>query len=152
MAETTVELNIKKSLLKKQSIFTGLTDEENSTLASILVERHFRPEEVIVTEGELVDSVFIIVNGHAEVRQIRILEGKPVVTPLAKLGPGDAIGLNERGFYSISGVRTATVVAISNVVALRLSMAAFHGFTLTNAHVSELMRKLSSQDDVEAEE
>lgn len=142
----TVELETKKDLLRKQAIFAGLTDEENTTLASILVEKHFKPDDVIVTEGDHVDSVYFIVSGTAEVRNIRIIDNKPEVTPLAKLGPGNAIGLNERGFYSLSGVRTATVVALTPVVALRLSMAAFHGFTLTNAHVSELMRNLTKQE------
>lgn len=144
MADT-IELETKKDLLKQQSIFAELTEEENSTLASILVEKHFKPNDVIVTEGDLVDSVFIIVNGTADVRHVRYIDSKPQITSLAKLGPKDAIGIDEKGFYSISGVRTATVVAETDLVALRLSMAAFHGFTLTNAHASELMRTLSKR-------
>jgi len=142
MAESElIGMNVKKSFIMKQIVFSQLTQEEVDVLASLLVEKHFAPNDTIVTEGDYVDSVYFIVKGEVDVRHISIQEGKTHIESVATLKEGAAIGLNETGFYSVSGVRTATVCAITPVVALRLSVAAFHGFALSNAHVSAVMRK-----------
>ncbi|HSW68916.1 MAG TPA: cyclic nucleotide-binding domain-containing protein [Gammaproteobacteria bacterium] len=147
MSETeyVIDMDIKRSFIKKQNVFTQLTDEEIDVLASLLTEKHFAPEDTIVTEGEHVDSVYFIVKGIADVRHVSIQEGATHIESVATLHEGAAIGLNETGFYSVSGVRTATVTAISPLVALRLSVAAFHGFALSNSHVSAVMRKNASK-------
>ncbi len=136
-----VDMDVKRSFIKNQACFAQFTAEEIDVLASLLLEKHFAAGETIVTEGESVDSVFFIVNGQADVQRVSILDGKTHVESVATLHPGTAIGLNETGFYSVSGVRTATVVALTELVALRLSVAAFHGFSLANSHVNEVMRK-----------
>jgi CRP-like cAMP-binding protein len=136
-----IDMDVKRSFIKKQAVFTQLTEEEIDILASLLLEKHFAPDETVVVEGEPVDSVFFIVSGKADVRHVSIQDGKTVIESLATLNPGVAIGLNETGFYSLSGVRTATVVALTEMVTLRLSVAAFHGFSLANSHVNEVMRK-----------
>lgn len=140
MAEP-IDLATKKDYLKKQQAFSQLNSEETEVLATLLVEKHFQPNDTIVTEGDHVDSIYIIVSGTADVRHITIQDHVPQIKSVATLGPGTAIGLNEEGFYSLSGVRTATVVALTDMVTLRLSVAAFHGFALMNAHVNEVMRK-----------
>lgn len=136
-----LDLIEKKSIIKKQQCFTPLTDEETGILADLLSEVHFKPGDTIVTEGDPVDSIYLIVSGTAEVRHVYVEDKVVKFTPLATLGEGAAIGLNETGLYSLSGVRTATVVAITDMVALCLSVAAFHGFALAYTHVSEVMRK-----------
>lgn len=133
--------NLKISLLRKQLVFSQLTDKEIEGLASLLTEKYYSPDEIIVSEGEPVDSVYLIVSGTADVRHIRIENQATHFESVATLGPGEAIGLNETGFYSISGVRTATVVALTDMSLLRLSVAAFHGFALAHSHVNEVMRK-----------
>lgn len=149
-----LDINLKKEYLRKQEVFSELTDEETRLLASILVENHFKAGETIVTEGEPVDSVYLIVNGIADVRHVSIKDNIPQFTSLANMRPGEAIGLNERGFYSLSGVRTATVVALTDMVLLRLSIAAFHGFALTYPHVNEVFRRnaalMVSKDEEES--
>jgi len=136
-----IDLEVKKTHVKKQPAFNGLNEEELETLSGLLVEKHFAPGQTIVNEGDPVDSVYLIVSGTADVRHIRIKDNKPEIEHLATLGPNTAIGLNESGFYSLSGIRTATVVANEDMVTLRLSVAVFHGFTLSNSHVSRAMRK-----------
>lgn len=135
------DLDKKVSLIRKQSCFTPLTEKEMYELAELWIEQTVQPGDVIVTEGDMVDSVFLIVSGQAEVRHDRILDGKLVSEKVAELGSEDAIGLNETGFYSLSGRRTATVAALTEMVVYRLSVAAFHGFTLTHAHVNHIMRR-----------
>lgn len=136
-----VDMDIKRSFIKKQACFTQLTEEEIDILASLLNEKEFAPNDTIVVEGNPVDSVYFIVSGTADVRHISIQDGQEKINSVATLGAGFAIGLNETGFYSLSGVRTATVVALTDMVTLRLSVAAFHGFSLSNSHVNEVMRK-----------
>jgi CRP-like cAMP-binding protein len=139
--DDSIDLQAKKAYIKKQPCFTPLTDQELDILATLFVEKPMRSGETVVTKGESVDSVYLIVSGTVEVRDVIVENGKIVTPKLAVLGPNEAIGLNEAGFYSLSGIRTATVVALTDVVLLRLSVTAFHGFALAYSHVNEIMRK-----------
>jgi len=138
-------MELKRSFITKQPVFAQLKEDEVDVLASLLLEKHFAPDEIIVTEGEPVDCVYFIVEGKANVRHLSIQNGALHVESVATLDEGSAIGLNETGFYSLSGVRTATVCASTPLKALRLSVAAFHGFALSNSHVSAVMRKNASK-------
>jgi CRP-like cAMP-binding protein len=133
----------KKTLIKNQKIFSQLTDDELDVLMTLFTEVHVKAGNIIVTEGDPVDSVFIIVSGKADVRRSTVENNQIKTTSLAILKRGEAIGLNETGFYSLSGVRTATVAAITDMVLLRLSVASFHGFALSNSHVGSILRKNS---------
>ena len=133
-------MNVKKDFTKQQACFAELTPEEIEGLASLLVEKHFSAGQLIVTEGDPVDSVYLIVEGTADVRIITDTNNPDVLNSVATLGPGQSIGLNDTGFYSLSGKRTATVIAITDMVLLYLSLPEFHGFALSNHHVSEVMR------------
>ena len=134
-------LDVKKSMLRKQVCFSQLTDDEIEILASILVEKHFVKGDVIVKEGERVDSAYLIISGDADVRRPIDKDFPEKTHSIATLGKDTAIGLNETGFYSLTGIRTATVIALTDMVALRLSVAAFHGFALAYSHVNEVMRQ-----------
>ena len=137
-----INLEQKKVLLKKQACFSQFTEEEIDVLADLLVATHFAAGETIVTECDLVVSVYFIVSGKASVRHVTIKEDHTHnIECVATLSAGETIGLNETGFYSVSGVRTATVVAIDDMVLLQLSVAEFHGFSLVYSHVNEVMRK-----------
>lgn len=138
-----IELDIKKAIIKKLPLFAQLTSEELEELARLWVDVKFAAGETIVSEGEPVDKVFLIIKGEADVRKLAIKDQALVLESVAKLGPNDAIGLNETGFYSISGKRTATIVAITDMHLLGLNIAEFHGFSLAHSHVSEIMRKNS---------
>jgi CRP-like cAMP-binding protein len=133
----------KKHLVKKQQVFSQLTDLETEELAALFSEIQVAAGAIIVKEGDPVDSIYLIVSGTADVRHVSIKDKAPEVKSVAILSTGDAIGLNETGFYSISGKRTATVVAMTDTMLLCLSVAAFHGFALSHSHVSEIMHKNS---------
>lgn len=137
---------LKIKFIRNQACFSKLTAQETEILATLLHEKHIPAGTTIVNEGEPVDSVYLIVNGKADVRHVRISEDKTEqIQSLATLGVNEAIGLNDYGFYSLSGVRTATVVAITDMVVLMLSVAAFHGFALAYSHVNEIMRKQADE-------
>ena len=93
------------------------------------------------------DSIYLLVSGAAEVRHVWIDEdGNEKITSLATIESGGSIGLGDYGFYSISGVRSATVTASSKETALlRLSMALFNGFALMNNHVLIEMQKYAEK-------
>jgi len=139
--DESVDLTINKMLLKKQACFTPLREDEIEKLAALLKEKHFLAGDTIVTEGDPVDSVYLIAKGKADVRTVSVKDNALHYTSVATLGPGEAIGLNETGFYSLSGRRTATVVALENMDLLYLNIAEFHGFALAYSHVNEVMRK-----------
>lgn len=139
--EDFTNLDLKKKLLRKQMCFAKLTDEEIENLAALLVEKKYPAGTTIVTEGDIVDSVYLIVSGTADVRLLTV-EGHTLKThSVATLGPDKAIGLSDTGFYSLTGKRTATVVAITDMVLFYLSTAQFHGFALANSHVGEVMHR-----------
>lgn len=140
-----IDIDLKKAYLRNQACFTQLTDNEIEMLANLLVEKEFSKGETIVNEGDLVDSVYLIVSGVADVQHIRVVNNQLESESVTTLKVGDAIGLNETGFYSLSGKRTATVVALTEMTVLYLSVAAFHGFSLANSHVNAMMRKQASK-------
>lgn len=137
----TLDIETKQALIRNQVCFAQLTPAELDVITPFFIEKHFKAHEVIVHEGEPVEHVFLIASGEADVRQNTDKDHPEKTESVAKLGPKAAIGLNETGFYSISGVRTATVVALTDMVLLSLSMPAFHGFSLAYPHVNDLMRK-----------
>ncbi len=124
-----------------RSLTAPCQNAQAEILASILSEKRFEPGETIVTEGDRVDSIYLIVNGTVDVQRISYNpDHSQTATSVATMEPGSAIGLSETGFYSLTGKRTATVVAISSVLALRLSVAAFNGFALSHSRVTQVMR------------
>ncbi len=144
MADT-VSQDVKLMLIRKQRCFSTLTDQELLDLSALFKESHVRAGEVIVKEGDPVDSIYLILTGKADVRRTDHMQAVPKVQPIAVLGPDNAIGLNESGFYSLTGLRTATVIAMTSMTLLRLSVPEYHGFSLVNSHVNEEMHKFASK-------
>jgi CRP-like cAMP-binding protein len=104
-----------------------------------LNEQEFSAGETIVREGDPVDNIYLIVSGTADVRCFLQFNLPTETKSVATLGPGDAIGMSETGLYSLSGKRTATVIALTDMVLLRLSVAVLHGFELSHSHVQTVM-------------
>src|SRR5580704_2609364 len=94
------DLALNKTMLRKQACFSPLTEKEMDILATLLAEKRVPAGETIVTEGDPVDSIYIIVSGTADVRHVSVKDGKFEIQSVATLGPNESIGLNETGFYS----------------------------------------------------
>lgn len=139
MDDQSVDISLPIQLVKKQNVFSLLTDSEIEELGSLFTERKVTAGEVVVKEGDPVDSIYLIASGTADVRHVTIKDNVPVTNSVAIMSSGDAIGLSETGFYSLSGLRTATVVAVTDMILFRLSVAAFNGFALSHTHVSDVM-------------
>lgn len=140
--DSSVEIDEKIALIKNQACFGGFNDKETLALAELFIEQSYPSGSVIVKQGAPVDKVYLIVKGTADVLIVNH-QISPEPKMVATLGPRQAIGLSETGFYSLSGMRTATVVAQTDMILLCLSVARFNGFALSNAHVTEVMRKFS---------
>lgn len=128
--QNVININKRQEMIKAFPCFTSLTVEQSKDLAALFSEVKYLPQEKIVTENDLVDSIYIIVFGTAEVThkmQSRIkIKAKEV--PIAVLSAGESIGLNDTGFYSVTGKRTATVVAITDMLLLKLDVNELYGF------------------------
>lgn len=134
MNDFTHEINHKKSLIKHQDCFSDLRDSEIDILSTLLVKQKIPKGTTIVEEGDRVDGFYLIAKGSAEV----LSHSKVIATLTAE--NYDAIGLNETGFYSLSGLRTATVVSIDDMELYYVALPLFHGFALNYPHVNEVMR------------
>jgi len=62
--------------LGQVKLFAGLTDKERASLESVVTLRQAKHDERIIEQGKPLDSMFIVLEGHVEVR----VNGKPVVT------------------------------------------------------------------------
>lgn len=139
--EEEANLNYRKLLIKKQPVFSKLNPKEIADMAALFVEKQYTSGDTIVNEGDPVDSFFLIVRGIADVLHITLKDHVFHATSVAELHAGQAIGINETGFYSLTGRRTATVKAKTDMVLLELSMPRFHGFALAYPHVNKVMRR-----------
>ena len=140
----TVSLDQRLQYVRSQPVFANLTDKEQEELAALFTEKVYKPGDIIVQQGKPVDSVFLILVGEADVKVTVVEDNALKETSVATLKGGSAIGLTETGFYYLSGMRTATVIAKTEMSLLSLSVASFNVFALANSHVGEVMRKNAS--------
>lgn len=135
MTDLAQENHRKKMLIKHQECFSALTENEIEILSTLLIRKDIREGTKIVKEGDRVDGFYLIAKGRAEV------QSHDATIAMLTAENHDAIGLNETGFYSLSGLRTATVIAVDDMETYYLSLPIFHGFALNYPHVSEVMRE-----------
>lgn len=144
-----ISVERKKALVREQTCFKVLNDHEINELIELFVEEHFSAGQVIVTEGGIVDSVFLIASGIAEVQHSWVDNGVIKVDKLADIGPDQAIGLSESGLYSLSGLRTATVIAKTDMQLLRMNVTLFNGFVLSHSNVAKALHAAAIvKDDI----
>ncbi|KQZ76169.1 cyclic nucleotide-binding domain-containing protein [Nocardioides sp. Root151] len=110
--------------LRHVSLFSATPDRVLAGVASVLDEVEFLPGEVLIRVGDIEDWLFVIVNGNVDVvRPDRRVE----------LGPGSVVGelavLDPRP-------RSATVTALTPVLAFRLSKPAFDEAVRTRPEVA----------------
>lgn len=139
-----ITLNERKQIIKLFPCFDMLSQAQCEELASLLCELHYPIHEIIVTEDELVDSIYFIVSGMAEVTHKTSRHRTMISTPLAILRSSEAIGLNDTGFYSTTGKRTASVTALSSMIVLRLDVKELYHFLKKN-HLESSMVAASLQ-------
>lgn len=139
-----IDLSERQALIRSFPCFKQLSDEQSLALAALTHDVCFVPGQVIVAEQALVDSIYFIVSGSALVTR-GTKEGRHIhQEPIATLHAGEAIGLNDAGFYSGTGTRTATVHAQTSMVLLRLSLDDLEHF-LQKYHLESAMSAAATQ-------
>lgn len=121
--------------LRHVDLFSETPDRVLAGVASVLDEVEFRRDDVLMHEGAVEDWLFVIVDGEVEVSRS---------DRLVKLGAGSVIG--ELAVLDAQP-RSATVTALTPVLAFRLSSQAFDEAVRTRPEVAlgviaELARRL----------
>jgi putative peptide zinc metalloprotease protein len=133
----------RESYIQALLCFSMLTQAEAQDLASLMTQEHYTINQSIVVEAEVIDKVYIITAGQAEVvHQVtknKLGKKRVISLPLAVIGQGDSIGLNDTGFFSETGRRTATVVALTEVAVLALDIKSLHQFLQNHPHLKSAM-------------
>jgi CRP-like cAMP-binding protein len=111
--------------------FAELSHTEKHKLVLLMSELDFLLGDVVVREGEPVDSVFVIASGTASVSRQAAEGSNDSDQLLAYLGPGDTIGLSDKGFFSTTNRRTATIITTSEMVLLKLEVKDLYFFLKT---------------------
>lgn len=123
-----IEIEKRMALIHQHPCFASLSEEDIGCLAELCFQNRYNSGEVIISEGDLVDSVYLIAKGEIEVdcKTKGLNEVQPI--PEAVMREGDAIGLSEAGFFSQTGLRMASLIAISEVILIGWSLDIFHHF------------------------
>lgn len=79
----------KVAILKSVNIFAETPDHVLASVASVVDEVHLQPGETFIQEGDLGDSLYIIVEGEVRVHtRAGSTDQKTIIT----LGPGKTVG------------------------------------------------------------
>lgn len=141
----------RQSLIKGLACFSLFPSDAITELAILFHEVHYHAGDVIVQENAIVDAVYIIKRGiaevtHATVKKSKIIKkAKMTSTLVGILHEGEAIGLNDTGFFSTTGVRTATVTAQTEMTLLALDIKELHAFLQKHAHLQSDMSRMSEK-------
>ena len=127
-----METPSRQALLRRLPCFSTFTDAQLTELLGLGTEISVAQDQVIVNENDLVDSIYIILAGRAEVKRETNHHRRQLSVLVAVMEEGDSIGLNDSGFYSSSGKRTATVIAVTDMTLLRFDMQNLDSFLTKN--------------------
>jgi len=122
-------------LLRRVPLFADLDDDELAQVALLFKERHFTAGEIVVKEGADGAAFFLIESGEASVT----VRG----AGRASLGPGDHFG--EIALID-EGVRSATIVATTDLVCYGLTLWEFRPLVIANGEIGwKLVQSLSKK-------
>ena len=131
-----------RACFKKHPVFWDLAEDELASLLDDSLSREIicQPQQVIVSEGDQGDSVFLI--GEGEVNVLLKGDGEPS-TPIATLGPGELFG----EMAVLEGrPRMATVIAGEYAVLLEIDGGPFREFLVKHPEIEfKIAAKLSER-------
>ncbi len=120
--------------LKSVDLFSQIPGEDLARVAQIAEEFEFEPEEPLMHEGEIGESMFILIEGHVEV-----IKGDRVVV---KLGPRECVG--EMAILD-SEPRSATVQAAEDTRALKIEREDFYDLMMEQMAIAQGIIKVLTQ-------
>lgn len=122
------------SLVKREALLrahVGLFDlslGDMAILVGLMRELTIDSGEIIVAEGDIIESIYLLAAGSAEVSQQVAINNKTGTTLLAVLNEGDAIGLKSDPLFTDTGFRTVTVTALTPCILLELRLTDLNHF------------------------
>ncbi|MDR3477818.1 MAG: PqqD family peptide modification chaperone [Gammaproteobacteria bacterium] len=138
-----LDMDQKIAVISRHPCFASLNPDEVATLANLFTEKEVSKDTDIVKQDALVDAIYLIVHGKAEVKLTVSQDDIKQTNVVAVLSDGEAIGLSDIGFYSSSGKRSATVTAISDIDLLQLDLPRLDAFLKDHPHINASMQKNS---------
>ncbi len=106
------------ALLNNLALTDMLSSETKQALSPRMTSRHFKPEAVIVRQGESGDSLFVIAEGVVRVQSQLTPEAEPV--EIVRMGAGSFFG--EMALLT-GEPRTATIIAVTPTHLFEISKA-----------------------------
>jgi putative peptide zinc metalloprotease protein len=128
------------SLLQQLELFSSIPLGALRELAGLFNDVIYPAGNVLTLENQLIDSVYVIVEGKAEVSR-KHSHSQVQIDILEVLSAGETIGLDDTGFFSKTSIRTATVMAITPVFAMRLELKVLRHFLHTHNDMLPAMKK-----------
>jgi CRP-like cAMP-binding protein len=116
-----MKMDARLQALQHGPLFSSVPEEDLAVLAESMKEETFNKGEVVVSEGETADRIFVVVTGSFDVQPVADAKN-PI-----RLGPGDLFG--EYGLFD-QGLRTATIVTREAGTLLTLDYPRFRAFLL----------------------
>ena len=120
--------------LRSVPLLATLTDSQRDAVGSVLIEENYVAGEVIVQQGDIADSLFVIKTGtcvawildqDSGVARVDDSSGGPFLgKEVARMGPGGVFGESALSDSS-TAVRQASVVAHNDVTMLKLERQDF---------------------------
>ncbi len=127
-------------LLKKTSLFSGLSDDALSALAQKASTRRLAKDDVLMRKGEAGDSLFLIHEGWVKIVTEDAKGGELIIN---RCGPGETIG--EMALLD-RAPRSATVIALEDAEVLELKQDVFEEILDQRSDVSlEIIRSYSNR-------
>ena len=124
----------KTIILKGVNLFSGLSGEEVFQIAQIAIEERYLAEEVIFREGDVGDSMFIIIDGS-----VSVYNQKKEITTLIKGECFGEMALLDREPRSGS-IRTVTDTAV-----LKIDEESFYELVSGNIEIIQGIVKILSK-------
>jgi CRP-like cAMP-binding protein len=116
---------VQQSWLPDLELFAGCNARQRRDLSTLLTPVDVRAGRVLCRQGECAEECFVVVDGHADVFVDDAL--------VAGIGPGELVG--ELALLAEGGLRTATVVAATDMSVLVLSRREFNALEFASPSV-----------------
>ena len=119
-----------KDVFATSALFSGITGQDLNTLKQAAVKKVFHKNTIVLSEGDLTDSLYIVASGKVKVTIIDE-HGKEII--LSMLGPGDYFG--EMTALEDGSARSACVVTREKSEVLVLAKKDFREIISNNPDI-----------------
>lgn len=126
-----------RAVLESIEVFSTIDGDGFARLEQVAAEVHFPAGTAILREGETGEAFFVIMTGSAEIEARDFAEAPHAV---ARLGPGRLFG---EGSALTGEPRSATVIAVEPVAALRFEMVSVFGILKDYPTALQALRRLA---------